>query len=166
MLETQTNQLRIQIEALLRDYPELATDDFLRADMLEGETDLGEIITSINRMIEDAKALRDGTQGRLDDLLTRRTRFQKRVDFGRDLILKIMEAGQIKKLELPEVTASLKNNPRQLVGDPDPDTLPMEFIKITRTVDRKAIREALEKGQDVFGCFLSNAPPSLTLRPK
>jgi hypothetical protein len=166
MLETQTDELRSQIEALLREYPDLADDDILRADMLEGETDLGEVVTSIHRMIEDAKALRDGTQGRIDDLTSRKARFGKRIDFGRDLILKILEAAQIAKLELPEVTASLKNNPKALLGDPDPLALPDDLVKISRTADRKKIREALERGDDVPGCVLSNAPPSLTLRVK
>lgn len=166
MLETQANQLRSQIEALLREYPDLADDEILRADMLEGETNIDEIVTGIHRMIEDAKALRDGTQARLDDLASRKGRFQKRVDFGRDLILKILEAAQLPKLELPEVTASLKANPRQLLGDPDPDALPDEFVRITRAPDRKKIREALERGQQIVGCYLSNAPPSLTLRVK
>jgi hypothetical protein len=166
MLETQTDQLRSQIEALLREYPDLADDDILRADMLEGETDIREIVTSINRMIEDGKALKDGTQARLDDLSDRRARFQKRIDFGRDLIRKILEAAQISKLELPEVTASLKNNPQQLIGDPDPNVLPDELVKITRAPDRAKIKEALARGLTVPGFTLSNAPPSLSLRVK
>jgi hypothetical protein len=166
MLETQADILRSQIEALLREYPDLADDDILRADMLEGETDIREVVTSINRMIEDAKALCDGTQSRLDELSDRKSRFRKRVDFGRDLIRKLLEAAQIRKLELPEVTASLKNNPPQLIGDPDPYELPDELVKVARTADRKAIREALERGDIVPGCLLSNAPPSLQLKVK
>jgi hypothetical protein len=166
MLETQSDILRSQIEALLREYPDLADDDILRADMLEGETDIREIVTGINRMIEDAKALVDGTQSRLDDLADRKARFRKRVDFGRDLIRKILEAAQISKLELPEVTAFLKNNPQQLIGDPDPNALPDELVKITRAPDRAKIKEALARGLAVPGFTLSNAPPSLTLRVK
>lgn len=166
MLSTDADALRSQIEALLREYPDLADDEILRADMLEGETDISEVVTAIHRMIEDARALKDGTQARFDDLKGRRDRFQKRIDFGRDLISKILEAAQIRKLELPEVTASLRNNPPSLIGDPDPNELPDAFVKITRSADRKAIREALERGDLVPGCFLSNAAPTLTLRVK
>src|SRR5262249_46655263 len=104
MLEQQTITLRQRIEALIREFPELAEDEILRADMLEGNTDINEIVTNIHRMMEDAKALRDGTQGRLDDLIARRERFQKRVDFGRDLMFAIMESAGTRKLELPEAT--------------------------------------------------------------
>jgi Siphovirus Gp157 len=166
MLEQKVNTLRLHIEALLRDYPMLADDEILRADTLDGATDIGEIVTEVHRLIEDAKALRDGTQARMDDLIARRTRFQQRVDFGRDLILKIMESADIRKIELPEVTAYLKANPQQLIGDVDPNTLPDQYVKITRTVDRRAVREAFAHGEIIGGFQMSNAPPSLTLKVK
>jgi hypothetical protein len=166
MLETQVNALRLQIEALLREYPELADDEFLRADMLDGETDLRDVLTILHRMIEDTKALREGTQPRIDDLMARSRRFQKRIDFGRDLIAKILETANLKKLELAEATFSLRKGYPQLVGDPDPNVLPDELVKIARTADRKKIKEALEQGQAVEGCSLSNAPPMLTIRIK
>jgi hypothetical protein len=166
MLEAQVNTLRLQIEALLREYPELADDEFLRADMLEGETGINDVLTAIHRMIEDSKALREGTQPRINDLIARAQRFQKRMDFGRDLISKILEAASLKKLELPEVTLSLRNNPQQLVGDPNPMMLPDDLVKIARIADRKKIREALVQGQTVEGCSLSNAPPTLMIRIK
>ena len=166
MLEQQSIQLRQQIEAMMREYPDLAEDEILRADMLEGETNIAEVVTSIHRMTEDAKALRDGTQERLDDLTARRNRFKQRVEFGRDLILKILDAAQVKKLELPEVTVSLRNNPQKLVGDFNPDLMPDEFVQITRSVDRKKIREAIDAGREIPGFALSNAAPSLTVKVK
>jgi hypothetical protein len=166
MLEQQVNVLRLQIEALLREYPELANDDFLRADMLEGETEINDILTTLHRMIEDSKALREGTQPRIDDLVARSRRFQKRIDFGRDLIAKILETANLKRVELAEATFSLRKGYPQLVGDPDPLTLPDELVKIVRSVDRKKIKEALEQGQAVEGCQLTNGPPLLTIRIK
>jgi hypothetical protein len=166
MLREQVDALRLQIEALLREYPELADDEFLRADMLDGETDINDVLTTLHRMIEDSKALREGTQPRINDLIARAQRFQKRIDFGRDLISKILEAASLKRLELPEVTFILRNNPQQLAGEPDPVTLPDEFVKIVRVTDRKKIKEALANGQVVEGCSLSNAPPSLVIRIK
>jgi hypothetical protein len=166
MLEQQVNALRLQIEALLREYPELADDEFLRADMLEGETAINDVLTMLHRMIEDTKALREGTQPRIDDLMARARRFQKRIDFGRDLIAKILETANLRKLELPEVTFSLRKGSQHLVGDPDPVSLPDDLVKIVRISDRKKIREALEQGKTIEGCSLSNAPPSLTIRIK
>jgi hypothetical protein len=166
MLEQQANTLRLEIEALLREFPDLADDEILRADMLEGETDIREIVTSVNRMMEDAKALRDGTVARLDELASRKGRFQQRMDFGRELIRKILESAQIRKLELAEVTVSLRNNAPALMGEHDPESMPSEFCKVTRTIDRKKVREALEAGRDVEGFYLSNAAPSLMVKVK
>lgn len=166
MLETDTNRLRSQITALLADYPDLQDDEFLRADMLEGSTDLHEVLTSIHRMIDDAKGLRDGTKARLDDLAARKDRFQRRVDFGRDLIAKIMDTADLRKVELPEVTLSIRKNPPRVLGDPDASLLPAELTRVTITPDKAKIREALEQGREVQGCILSNAPPSLTIRVK
>jgi hypothetical protein len=166
MLEVETSRLRQDIEALLRAYPDLGEDEFLRADMLEGETDLHKILTEIFRMIDDAKALRDGTDARMADLKARRERMEHRANFGRELILKILDTANLRKVELPEVTLSLRNNPRQIVGDPTPDILPDELVRVVRSPDKTKIREWLEAGREVPGCVLSNAPPSLTVRVK
>jgi hypothetical protein len=166
MLEQQVNELRQHIEALLRKYPELSEDEFLRADMLEGETDLKEVLTHIHRMISDTMALRDGTAPRLDDLTARKKRFQARIDFGRDLISAVLMSADLRKVELPEVTLSLRDNPRQIVGDPNAAELPDELVRVVRSPDRKKIKEWLEAGREVPGCALDNGPPSLMVKTK
>ena len=165
MLEQDVTQLRLQIAALIREYPELENDEFLRADTIEGQTDMAGVLTSLHRMVEDARALRDGTQARLDELQARKQRMQKRVDFGRDLIAAVLESAGTKKVELPEVTLSLKNNPQRLLGE-GLEALPDELVKIKREPDKAKIREWLERGVAVEGYQLSNAPPSLLVRIK
>jgi hypothetical protein len=164
MLERTADLLRTEIAMLVNEHPEMADDEFLRADMLEGETPLHEVLTEINRMIEDARALRDGTKSRLDDLNQRRARMDRRMEFGRKLIEKILLAADLKRVELPEATISLRNGQRSLIGDGV--DLPDEFVKLTRAPDRVKIREALEAGQEVPGYALSNAAPQLTIRVK
>ena len=158
--------LRLEIERLLLEYPDLADDEVLRADMLDGETQITDILTHLVRVQEDTKALRDGTKQRLDELKMRGERFGYRIDFVRALVFKIMETAQLKKLELPEATLSIRNNPQQIVGDPDLDALPDELCRIKREANRTAIKEALLAGQQVPGCVLGNAPPSLMVRVK
>jgi hypothetical protein len=165
-LVVEADLLRIAIDALLREYPALTEDEILRADMLEGETDLRQIVTDIHRMIDDAKALREGSAARLEELAARRERLQQRIDFGRALILKILLDADIGKLELPEATLSLRKSPPAILGDADPATMPDDFVRITRAVDKKKIREALESGQAVEGFALSNQPLSLSIRVK
>lgn len=164
--ENDADRLRTEIEYLLSQYPELADDDVLRADMLDGSTDIREILTGLHRTYEDTKALIDGTAGRLEDLAARRARFRQRNEFIRDLMQRILESAQIRKIELPEVTLSMKNNPQQLIGTLAPEDLPDDLVKVTRAPDKTKIREALIAGREVPGVFLSNAPPSLTVRVK
>jgi len=160
------DRLRIEIDAMLREYPELAEDAALRADMLEGATDIKEILISLNRALDDTNALQAGVQSRIELLHDREERFGLRVQFIRGLIFKVLETAQLKKCELPEATLSLRNNPQALIGNADPVSLPDDLVKITRTIDRKKVREALEAGQEVPGFQLSNAPPSLNVRVK
>lgn len=160
------NQLRIEIDAMLREYPELADDEELRADMLEGATDIKEILSSLGRSLDNAKGLAAGVHSRIEELCAREQRFGTRIDFIRDLIFRVMDSAQLKKIELPEVTLSLKNNPQQLVGQGDAETMPDDLVNIKRTIDRKKVRAAIEAGQEVPGFTLSNAPPSLMVRVK
>jgi hypothetical protein len=166
MLSGDINLLRQRIDLLLREYPDLVEDDVLRLDMIEGETDFSKIMTRLVRLVQDAKALQDGTTERLNELSQRKKRFEHRVDAFRDLIRLLMETAGTKKLELPEATLSMRAGIPSLVGDPDPNELPDTLVKIERKPDRTKIREALERGDLIPGCALSNSPPSLTLRVK
>ena len=77
----------------------------------------------------------------------------------------MLESAGTKKVELPEVTLSLKNNPQRLLGE-GLEALPDELVKIKREPDKAKIREWLERGVAVEGYQLSNAPPSLLVRIK
>lgn len=166
MREQDVDLLRIEIERLIREFPEMQDDEILRADMLDGETSISDVITWLIRMGEDARALRDGTKERLDELKARGERFGRRIDFARTLIFKILEASNLRKLELPEATVYLRNNPPQLVGEVDGDKLPDELVKIERKPDKKKIKEALQAGLTLEGLALSNSPPSIVVTVK
>jgi hypothetical protein len=165
-LTDSVDRLRLEIEALLREYPILAEDEIARADMLEGATNTQEILTALARLMDDATALQEGVHGRIAELRQREERFLARIDYLRSLMFKIMESANLKKIELPEATLSLRNNPPRLVGEADPAALPDVLVKITRTLNRTAIRAALESGHAVEGFALSNAQPSLVVRVK
>jgi hypothetical protein len=99
-------------------------------------------------------------------LHSRKERFERRIKFLRDLVTRIMQAAGLTKRELTIMTFSMRNNPQQIVGDPDPAELPDEFVRIKREADKVAIRDALLAGREVPGCTLSNAPPSLVVKVK
>lgn len=158
--------IRLQVENLKLIHPEILEDDEAWLATLESETDFNEILTTIVRRIEDTKALVIGTKDRFEELKARKDRFEHRVDTLRELAFKIMHAADLAKVELPEATLSLRAGQQQLVGEADPKDLPDSLCKISRDLNRTAIKEALKTGQEVPGFQISNSPPSLSIRVK
>ncbi|QOG21355.1 siphovirus Gp157 family protein [Bradyrhizobium sp. SEMIA] len=166
MNERDADMLRAEIARLLQLYPELADDEVLRADMLDGETQMSDVLTHLIREGEDAKAMKEATKTQQENLKARTQRFERRVAFTRELMLAILDAANLRKLELPEGTIFLRNNPQQVVGEPDATTLPDDLVKIERKPDRKAILAALKDGRELPGLVLSNSPPSIVVTVK
>lgn len=158
--------IRQQIENLKIVHPQLLEDEEAWLASLESETDFDEILTTIVRRIEDTKALVLGTKDRFEELKARKERFEQRIETLRELAFKIMQAGEIAKRELPEATLSLRAGQQQLIGEADPTSLPDELCKISRDLNRTAIKEALKAGRTIPGFQLSNSPPSLSIRIK
>jgi hypothetical protein len=158
--------VRQQIENLKLIHPELLEDDEAWIATLESETSFDELLTNIVRRIEDTKALVLGTKDRFEELKARKDRFEHRVDALRGLLFKMMEAAELDKRELPEATLSIRKGQPQLIGEADPASLPDTLCKISRDLNRTAIKDALKTGQTVPGFQLSNSPPSLNIRIK
>jgi Gp157 protein len=160
------DQLRLRIDALNREYPELSDDEVLRSDVLEGATDMNDVLV---RLVEEAitsKSLVIAITDRFDRLAERRARIRRRVDFLRGLILQIMQAANLKKIELPEVTLIQRASQPQIVGEVDADALPDDLVTIKREPNRTAIREALQAHRELPGLSLGNAPPSLQVNTR
>lgn len=158
--------IRQQIENLKITHPELLEDDEAWIATLESETSFNDLLTNIVRRIEDTKALVIGTKDRFEELKARKDRFEHRVDTLRNLAFRLMQTGDLAKVELPEATLSLRAGSQQLIGEADPKELPDELCKISRDLNRTAIKEALKTGLTVPGFELSNSPPSLSIRIK
>lgn len=158
--------IKRQIENLRISYPELVEDAEGWLLSLESETDLDTALTSIVRQISDTKALEDGTKVRLEELRARADRFGRREDILRGLAFKLLEVAGVKKRELPEATLSIRNGQAKLIGEADPETVPDEFCKVTRSIDRTKVKDAIKSGRDVPGFTLSNGEQSLAIRIK
>jgi hypothetical protein len=158
--------VRQSIENLKLLYPAIVEDEEAWISALESETNINELFTQVVRRIEDTKALALGTKDRLEELQARKGRFEYRMEALRWLLLKIMESAELKKCELAEATLSIRSGQQQIIGDVDANELHDKFCKISRTIDRTKVKEALKAGQTVPGFELSNAPPSLTIRIK
>lgn len=155
--------LRQQIEALIRNYPDLAEDETLRADTLEGATDIKQVLTALFEAADDNKTLMEAITLRVQTLTARKARLLRRVEFLRDLMLRILQSADQKKIELAAATLLQRATQPQIVGEINADALPDDLVRIKREPDRVKIREALLARREVPGLSLSNAPPTLSI---
>lgn len=160
------DEVRHQIEALLREHPDFAEDEVLLLDMLEGETDLHGALSSLASYTAETATMIEALGGTLSNLKSRRARFEARVEMLRDLMLKLLQAANLKRIELPEATLSQVRQQPAIVGDLDADKLPDDLVRIKREPNRTAIRAALDAHRVIPGLSLSNAAPTLMMKVK
>lgn len=162
-LQSDVASVLADIDALLAAYPELAEDEELRADMMEGETDLHSVLTRLVAIERDADAMIKAIADRVRDLSARKARYEKRKDAMRGLMLKVMQAAGIQKAPLAEATVSVSKG-RDSVDVVDVDALPDEYVRVERVPDKKAIMERLAANENVPGAVLREAVPTVTVR--
>jgi len=141
---------------------ELADDEELKLDTLEGETDLFELVRKLLDRIEQAEGDKAVLVSQIQDRNERKARAEKRIDAHRTAIMALMEAAEIDRLPLPEATCSLRKiAPKPVVVDEN--LLPDELCRITRKPDMAAIKQ-LET--IIPGLAMDNGGTSLTIRRK
>ena len=156
------DMLKRTIELLLERYPELKEDEELKADMLEGSTDFRETMEKLLRRTQDNIYLSKACQEAERDINDRRKRFDKRVEFGRELMKRLLEAANVRKMEFPTATISLMNTAPQVVILNEYE-IPDDFMRIKKEPNKVLLKEMLEK-MDVPGVMLSNGGTSLVIR--
>lgn len=158
------DSVRQEIANLMLAYPELAEDEVLRADMIEGETSVHDFLSYVVRRIGERQALANGIADYAKDIGERKARVERGVEALRSLIFKIMNDAQLRKVELPEATLSVRAVPPKVIIT-DEAALPEQFFKIKREPDKTAIKECLATGV-VPGAELSNGSETISIRIK
>lgn len=130
----------------------LDNDNELLLGMIEGETDALELMDRLAEQALADKALVEIGSARLK-------RIEQRADRIRDLLLRMLEALELPKIERALYSASISH--RRNVVVTDADALPEEFVR--RAPDKVALGKALRAGQELDGAMLSNPQPSLVL---
>jgi len=154
--------LKRTISLLLQNYPELNEDEDLKADMLEGATDFKETMERLLRKTQDSIYLAKACQDAERDIHDRRKRFEKRVEFGRALMLSLMQVADVRKLEFPTATLSVMQTAPQVMIVNE-ELIPDEFMRIKKEPNKTLIKQALENGH-VRGTTLSNGGTSIVIR--
>lgn len=148
---------------LIAAFPELAEDEDLRADMLEGNTSLHDVLSRIVAIERDANSMVLAIGERAKELAVRKDRYARRKDAMRALLLRLLKAADLSKVSLPEATISIGKG-RAGVEIIDEALLPDNVVKLKREPDKTAIKAALDAGQEVPGAALKVGNETITVR--
>jgi len=156
-----------QIENLKMTHPELwedDDDDFL-AQVLEGETDLHRLLSTLVDQIHLDESVVAGLSLLLSTYKTRRDRYERRVEALRNLAFQMMQMADVNKLVLPQATLGVRIGPSRVVIA-DEAAIPDAYWRVARTPNKALIKEHIQQGIDVPGTSLSNAVPVISIHTK
>lgn len=152
-----------EIKILLEDYPQLAEDEELFRDTLEGNTRFNEIMDRFLVEMRDNETLAEAISQRIGKLRERQTRMTHRAQFYRGLMHRLLSLVGIKSVALPDGKVSIVNSPDKVIVV-DESAVPDAFCKITREPNKIAIKNAIKSGQYIPGVVLSNGGTSIAIR--
>lgn len=142
-------------------------DEDLKLDMLEGSTDLNEIVSALLAANEDDEGDIAKMDAQIDMRAARQQRLEARIEARKKAIASLMDCAAITKLPLPEATVSLRTlQPRPKVVDENAVPADLMTSKIVCKPNMEAIKEAIERGETIPGVVMTNGSASLTVRRK
>ena len=150
-------------QRLLQDDPELAADETMLRDTLDGETDVYDLMRRLARFTLEAESMEEAAKARAAALAGRQKRYAARAQAARGALFAMMDAMGERTLTDPEFTATIGRG-RSSVFITDEAELPDEFVRVKREPDKTAIAAALKAGATVTGAELSNSMPTLTIK--
>lgn len=150
MLDVQL--IELELSNLIASYPELADDEDLRADMIEGSTAAYDVLDRILTRFREDEVHAQVIAGRIDRLTARKDSADKRARAMRRLALRLMTAGDLRSVKLPEGTLSRVNG-REKIEITDEAALPKWAFKVDviTTASKSTIKEAMDAGIAVPG---------------
>ena len=141
-------------------------DERTLADTVEGLSDLPEILASIVRCALADEALASGLKGRLDDMQGRLERLKRRAEKRRQLAREVMLELDLKKLDAPDFTASIRPGaPTLLVIDEA--LVPKNYWEPREPrLNRQELLSDLKQGSKIAGVALSPREFVLSVRTR
>lgn len=152
-----------QINSLLADYPQLAEDEELLKDTLEGNTRFNELMEHFLNQMRENETLAEAISQRIGKLRERQTRLTHRAQFYRSLMQRMMDFAGIKSIALPEGKISVVNSPEKVIIT-DESAIPDAFMRVTKEPNKTAIKNALKSGSIISGATLSNGGTTIQVR--
>lgn len=141
----QLAHIRAVAEALA---PHCEEDEQLFHDMLTGETDIDRIVSRMHEQIARDGEMLVGIKERAAALSERKSRIEARIAAYKRQIGIVLRVAQLPKLELPEVTYSVREGKPKLVIV-DPEAVPPEYQRIKTEPDKTLINDAFADSESL-----------------
>ena len=142
----------------------IGDDEEMIATAVEGETGLVEIISEAVNRIAQLNAHCEAIVQQVSALKTRGERFEGQADRLRAAIHAAMGHANLRKLELPQATLSIRAVPPKVEITSEADIPAKFWIAQDPKLDKKAVLAALKAKEDVPGAALSNGGETLSCR--
>ncbi len=140
-------------------------DEQTLADTIEGLTDLHELLAAIVRGVLEDECLAAMLKARMAEMDARLERYLHRAEKRRHLVRDVMMEADIKKLNMPDFTASLRSAPPHVVVT-DENLIPQSFWEMRPHLRKSDLLAVLKDGAEVEGAALSNSGMSLSIRTR
>jgi Siphovirus Gp157 len=141
-------------------------DEQTLADTVEGLTDLHEILGAVIRAALADEALASGLKGRIAEMEDRLGRLQDRAAKRRQIAKEVMTELDLKKLQAPDFTASLRPGFASLVVINENEIPSIYWEPRDPRLDRATLLADLKSGTEVAGASLSSPEPVLSVRTR
>jgi hypothetical protein len=141
-------------------------DEQTLADTVEGLTDLHEILTAVIRAALADEALAAGLKGRIAEMEDRLTRLQDRAAKRRQIAKDLMVELDLKKLQAPDFTASIRPGLPALMVIDEAAVPSIYWEPRDPRLNRQGLVADLKRGAEITGVSLSNPEPVLSVRTK
>jgi Siphovirus Gp157 len=136
------------------------------ADTVEGLTDLHEIVQAVIRAALADEALARGLKCRISDMHGRLERLEDRAAKRRQIAKDVMVELDLKRLNAPDFTASLRSGMPALVVLNE-DAVPKTYWEPGEPrLRRQVLASDLKEGAEIAGATLSNPEPVLSVRTR
>jgi hypothetical protein len=167
--EQAATMIRTFRERLLAEDSDIAEDQDLWRDTLDGETNAVDLIRTLIRASIDADVLAEAIRKRQAEIGARAERAERRKQAFRAAAQGLMDLANISRLPEPDFTARIQAG-QQSLGQIDLDALPPEFVDTEVVVTRKPLKErltaALKAGQTIPGAQLRTGAPFIVISRK
>ena len=139
-------------------------DPLLTQSFVEGETAVPEIAAAVVASIDEDNIMLAGLKALIEDLSKRKSRIEDRIENKRGLLELTLMRADLKTLETPAATLSLRAVP-QKIASVDEALIPSEyFVPQAPALDKRKLLADLKEGKQVPGAVLSNGGQTIAIR--